>query len=88
MGVVAQPTAIGQASHALEGAALDLADPLAREPQRFADLLQRAALAVLEAEAHAQDPALASVERGQQPRHLRLNNHRHSTRQNVKSSCS
>src|SRR5271169_2494422 len=51
-------------------ARLDLADALAREVEVLADLLEGARLAAVEAEAQAQDLALALVERREQPADL------------------
>src|SRR5437588_6009932 len=49
------------------GPGLDLADALAGQVEVLADLLERAGLAAVEAEAQLEDLALPLVERGQQP---------------------
>ena len=61
-----------------EGVRLDLADPLARQAELVADLLERPRPAVVEAEAQPDDPLLAALEAVEHPLHL-LAEHRLST---------
>src|SRR3954447_17787675 len=56
---VAQPLRLGQRLQLLQGVVLDLADPLARDVERAADLLQRPRPLAGQPEAHLDDLALA-----------------------------
>src|SRR6185503_7647367 len=58
----AQALRLVVAAQLLLGLALDLADALARQAERLADLLQRARLLAVEAEAHPDHLALLLVE--------------------------
>src|SRR5262245_3792073 len=64
MSVQRPAQALGEvaAAQLLLGLALDLPDALARQPQRLADLLERAGVLPVEAEAHLDDAALLVVQ--------------------------
>src|SRR4051812_35258157 len=60
---VPQTLRLGQHLELLERVVLDLADALARDPERAADLLERARLLAGQPEAHLDDLALALRQR-------------------------
>src|SRR5262249_38325420 len=65
--VAAQSVRFAAPAQLLLGAALDLADALARQAHRLADLLQRLRLLAVEPEAHADHLALLLVEAAHHP---------------------
>ncbi len=65
--IIFQLPAAARMAQAAQGAAFDLADALAGQAELLADLFQRVALAVYQAEAQAQDALLT---RGQRAQHL------------------
>src|SRR6185436_2888952 len=64
-GELAQLAAAARVAELAQRLDLDLADPLAGEAELAADLLERAGVAVVEAEAKAQHTLLPPVERGE-----------------------
>src|SRR4051794_40463737 len=69
---VAQTLRLGQHLELLERVVLDLADALARDSERAADLLQGARLLAGQPEAHLDHLALALRQRVQSPEHVLL----------------
>src|SRR5215217_4644294 len=67
---VAQPLRLGQRLELLQRVVLDLADALARDVERAADLLQRERARAGEPEAHLDDLALALRERVERLAHV------------------
>src|SRR4029079_13523963 len=64
-GELAQLAAAARVAELAQRLDLDLADPLAGQAELLADFLERPGMPIVEAEAEAEDPLLATVERGE-----------------------